>query len=77
MKTIEMTRPFKTKAGYTRILLIEKDEHHIKYRMSFCYPAVQAGKFVEYVQNSYEMTRAEANREWARNKKFGFTSKEI
>lgn len=75
MKTVEMTRNFKTKSGYTRVLMIQNEFGKIKYRYSFCYPANQEGKFVEYVQNTYEMTREEANEEYLRLKKQGFNAK--
>ena len=70
-----MTRNFKTKSGYTRILMIQNEFGKIKYKYSFCYPAYQEGKFIEYVQNTYEMTREEANAMYLKLKKQGFTSK--
>ena len=75
MTTVEMTRNFKTKSGYTRIVMREKGFGKIKYKFSLCYPAYQEGKFVEYVQNTYEMTREEANKMYIKLKKQGFTSK--
>ena len=74
MKTVEMKRNFKNKDGYTRITMQEIPTGKIKYKCSFCYPANESGKFVEYVQNTYEMTKDEANAEYLRNKKKGFTA---
>lgn len=75
MKTVEMKRNFKTKSGYTRILMIEKENGKIKYKWSLCYPAYQEGKFVEYVQDTYEMTKDEANKMYLKLKKQGYESK--
>ena len=74
MKSIEMRRNFKTKSGFTRVVMHETYENSrfIKYQSSLWYPAIQDGKFVEYVQNTFEMTRDEANKEYLRLKKQGF-----
>jgi hypothetical protein len=73
MKTVEMKRNFKSKDGYTRIVMKETPSGKINYRFSYCYPANEEEKFVEYVQNTYEMTKDEANKEYLRCKKQGFT----
>lgn len=78
MTRVEMKRDFKEKAGFTLIVMQEKPYEHyekcIRYKKSFCYPATQEGKFVEYVQETHDMTRAEANREFLNLKKHGFTA---
>lgn len=75
MKTVEMKRNFKTKSGFTRITMIGPNEFgKIKYRRSLCYPANEEGKFVEYVQDTYEMLRDEANKECLKLKKQGYTA---
>jgi hypothetical protein len=74
MTTVEMKRNFKEKLGYTRVLMIQKYNGEVKYKRSLCYPAAQNGKFVEYTQNTYEMTREEANAMYLKLKKQGFTS---
>lgn len=76
MTRIEMKRNFKEKAGYTLIVMQEKPyecyKYCIKYKKSFCYPAYQEGKYVEYVQATKEMTREEANQMFLKLKKLGF-----
>lgn len=62
MTIVEMTRNFKTKSGYTRVVMQDKGFGTIKYKRSLCYPAYQEGKFVEYVQDVYDMTRDKANK---------------
>lgn len=47
----------------------------IKIRFSYCYPAAEDGKYIEYVQNTYEVTKDEANKEYLRNKKQGFDAR--
>ena len=75
MKTVEMKRNFKTKSGFSRITMIGPNEFgKIKYKSSLCYPADQDGKFVEYTQNTYEMTRDEANAMYLKLKKQGYTA---
>ena len=64
MTFVEMKRNFKTKDGYTRITM---EENH-----SLCYPAIEEGKFVEYVQNTYEVKKDEANSLFLKYKKQGF-----
>lgn len=56
MTFVEMKRNFKTKDGYTRITM-EENPFAIKIKHSLCYPAMEEGKFVEYVQNTYEVKR--------------------
>jgi hypothetical protein len=76
MKTVEMKKNFKTKSGYTRVLMIGPNEFgKVKYRRSLCYPANEEGKFVEYTQDTYEMTRDEANNEYLKLKKWGYEIK--
>lgn len=75
MTTVEMRRNFKSKDGYTRVLMIQNEFGKVKYKCSLCYPAYQQGKYVEYTQNTYEMTREEANERYLKLKKQGFTSK--
>lgn len=75
MKTVEMKRNFKSKDGYTRVLMVQNEFGKVKYKYSLCYPAYQKGKFVEYTQDTYEMTREEANAMYLKLKKQGFTSK--
>lgn len=75
MTIVEMKRNFKTKSGFTRIVMLENGFGKIKYKCSLCYPAVQDGKFVEYVQNTYEMTKDEANKMYSKLKKQGYESK--
>lgn len=75
MTTVEMRRNFKQKAGFTRVLMIEKGFGKVKYIYSLCYPAVQDGKYVEYTQDAYEMTKDEANQMYLKLKKQGFDSK--
>lgn len=73
MKAVEMKKNFKTKSGFTRVLLTEKGYgDKIKYKRSLCYPAVQEEKYVEYVQDAYEMTKEEANKMFLRLKKQGY-----
>jgi hypothetical protein len=76
MKRVELKRDFKEKAGYTLIVMQEKPyeyyEKCIRFKRSFCYPAYQEGKFVEYVQETHELTRDEANRMFLKLKKQGF-----
>lgn len=74
MTTVEMTRNFKTKAGYTRVIMIEKYPGTIKYIRSLCYPAYQEGHFVEYTQDTYEMTKDEANNMYLKLKKQGYSA---
>ena len=74
MTTVIIKENFKKKAGYWRTVMSEKygkDSNIIKVRISTCYPANQEGKFVEYVQNTYEITRAEANERFLKAKKKG------
>lgn len=79
MKTVEMTRNFRKKSGYTRYLMTEtmtdNPKGRIVVRFSYCYPANKSGLFVEYVQNVYEATKDEANKEYLKLKKQGFTAK--
>lgn len=56
MTFVEMKRNFKTKDGYTRITM-EENPFAIKIKHSLCYPAMEEGKFVEYVQNTYEVKK--------------------
>lgn len=75
MKTVEMKRNFKTKAGFSRIVMIGPNEFgKVKIKSSLCYPAYQEGKFVEYVQNVWEETRDGANKEYLKLKKQGYTA---
>lgn len=74
MTFVEMKRNFKNKDGYTRITM-EENPFAIKIKHSLCYPAVQAGKFVEYVQNTYEVKKDEANKLFLKFKKQGFEYK--
>ena len=71
MKFVEMKRNFKTKDGYTRITM-EENPFAIKIKHSLCYPATEEGKFVEYVQNTYEVKKDEANGLFLKYKKQGF-----
>ena len=76
MKTVEMKRNFKTKSGFSRITMIGPNEFgKVKYESSLCYPANEEGKFVKYVQNTYEMTRDEANKMYLKLKKQGYEIK--
>ena len=75
MTIVEMKRNFKTKIGYTRVKMVDKGFGIVKYQWSLCYPADQEGKFVEYVQNVYEMTKEEANKKYLELKKQGYESK--
>lgn len=75
MTTVEMRRNFKQKAGFTRVLMIEKGLGKVKYKCSLCYPAVEDGKYVEYTQDAYEMTKDEVNQMYLKLKKQGFDSK--
>lgn len=69
---IEMRRNFKNKSGFTRVVMRETHFGKIKYKYSLCYPADEEGKFVEYVQNTYEMTKDEANKMYLKLKKQRF-----
>lgn len=71
MMFVEMKRNFKTKDGYTRITM-EENPFAIKIKHSLCYPAMEEGKFVEYVQNTYEVKKDEANSLFLKYKKQGF-----
>lgn len=71
MTFVEMKRNFKSKDGYTRITM-EENPFAIKIKHSLCYPAMQEGKFVEYVQNAYEVKKDEANKLFLKFKKQGF-----
>lgn len=71
MTTVIIKENFKKKAGYWRTVMSEKygkDSDVIKVRISMCYPATEEGKFVEYVQNTYETTRADANKRFLKAK---------
>ena len=78
MTRVEMKRDFREKAWFTLIVMQEVPyeyyEKCIRFKKSFCYPATQEGKFVEYVQVTHELTRAEANKEFLKLKKQGFTA---
>ena len=74
MTTVIIKENFKKKAGYWRTVMSEKygkDSDIIKVRISMCYPAMQEGKFVEYVQNVFETTRADANKRFLKAKAKG------
>lgn len=71
MTFVEMKRKFKIKNGYTRITM-EENPFAIKIKHSLCYPAMEEGKFVEYVQNTYEVKKDEANSLFLKYKKQGF-----
>ena len=71
MTFVEMKRKFKIKDGYTRITM-EETPFAIKIKHSLCYPAMEEGKFVEYVQNTYEVKKDEANNLFLKYKKQGF-----
>lgn len=76
MKTVEMKKNFKNKAGFKRIEMIGPNEFgKVQYKWSLCYPANEEGKFVEYVQDKYTMTRDEANNMYLKLKKQGFEIK--
>lgn len=74
MTTVEFKRDFRNKSGYTRILLTETPFGKVKYRCSLCYPSYRKSEYVEYTQNTYEMSKNEANALFLRLKKQGFTS---
>lgn len=74
MTFVEMKRNFKTKDGYTRITM-EENPFAIKIKHSLCYPAMQDGKFIEYVQNTYDVKKDEANKLFLKFKKQGFEYK--
>ena len=71
MTFVEMKRKFKFKDGYTRITM-EENPFAIKIKHSLCQPAMEEGKFVEYVQNTYEVKKDEANSLFLKYKKQGF-----
>ncbi|MBO7736149.1 MAG: hypothetical protein J6S67_26495 [Methanobrevibacter sp.] len=74
MKTVEMKKNFKTKSGYFRILMWEKGYgDKIKFETALVYPSDKEGKFIKYVQNTGELTRAEANKWFLDSKKQGYT----
>lgn len=75
MTSVEMKRKFKNKDGFTRISMIENQFGKIKIKISFCYPAIQEGKFVEYVQSVWEANKEEANEFFLESQKRGFTNK--
>ena len=73
MTHVAMTKNFKTKSGYFRIDMFEKYENTIKITTSLCYPSDQEGKFVQYIQNTWECSRKEANAFFLKNKKQGYS----
>lgn len=75
MTHVELKRNFKRKDGYTRITMDEKGFGKVKIKHSLCYPAIQEGKYVEYVQNTYEVTKEEANQMFTKFVKQGFSNK--
>lgn len=73
MTTVIIKENFKKKDGYWRTVMTEKygkESDVIKVRISLCYPG-DFGKDIEYVQNTYEITRAEANKRFLKAKKNG------
>lgn len=69
MTSLTMKRQFKNKTGYSIIEMYQTGTNCVKIKSSLCYPSYNKGQVVKYVQNSFEVTKEEANQYFLRYKR--------